>query len=291
MDSNPFEIPVETLKKYERLKEILSGMKKVLIAFSGGIDSTFLIKVAQIVLKENILAVIASSETYPEREKEEAVSLCEQMGIRYRVIATFELDNPDFSRNSPQRCYFCKLELFSKLKEIASLEGIIHVLDGSNFDDVSDFRPGFKAAEELGIRSPLKEAELQKKEIRLLSRWLGLSTWNKPSLACLSSRFPYYTAIERENLKKVAQAEELLRALGFVQVRVRHHGEIARIELDRNDFNRILLPGVRNEVVGGLKRLGYFYVTLDLAGYRTGSMNEPLLFSSGKNGSPEKTRS
>ncbi len=262
--------------KYEELKKALKKMGKVLVAFSGGVDSTFLLKVARDVLGENVLAVIAGSETYPEKERKEAERLARKLNVRYKMIRTQELENPDFAANPPQRCYFCKRELFAKLKDIAKEEGISSILDGSNYDDLKDFRPGAKAARELAIRSPLKEVRLRKHEIRQLSQKLNLPTWNKPSLACLSSRFPYYTRIETESLRRVAQAEECLKKLGFSQIRVRHHGQIARIELEPDEFPKIMEREIRKAVIRNLKKLGYIYITLDLAGYRTGSMNEPL---------------
>ncbi len=276
------EIPKITLSKYEKLKNILQEMGGVLVAFSGGVDSTFLLKTAHEVLGKNVLAVIASSETYPPKEKEEAIRLAQKFSIRYKVIETKELESSDFANNPPERCYFCKKELFSKLKDIAEAEGISYILDGSNYEDKADFRPGMRAGEELGIRSPLKEAHLGKSEIRQLSKRSSLSTWNKPSLACLSSRFPYYTKIETKNLKKVAQAEEFLRKLGFVQVRVRHHGQIARIEIEPSEFPKITEKKIREAVVKSFKKFGYIYIALDLAGFRSGSMNEPLNLASGK---------
>jgi len=271
-----------TLSKYEKLKNILQEMGGVLVAFSGGVDSTFLLKTAHEVLGKNVLAVIASSETYPQKEREEAIRLAQKFNIRYKVIETKELESSDFANNPPQRCYFCKKELFSKLKDIAEAEGIPYILDGSNYEDTADFRPGTKAAEELGIRSPLKEVHLGKSEIRQLSKRSSLPTWNKPSLACLSSRFPYYTKIDTKNLKQVSQAEEYLRKLGFTQVRVRHHGQIARIEIEPPEFPKITEKKVREAVIKNFKKFGYIYIALDLAGFRSGSMNEPLNLASGK---------
>jgi len=270
------EIAQETLSKLDRLKNILSEMRKVLVAFSGGVDSSFLLKVARDVLGEDVFAVIASSETYPEKEREEAIRLARELSVRYEVIQTKELENPEFSHNPPERCYFCKMELFSNLKKIAAAQGIPYVLDGSNYEDISDFRPGTKAGAELGVRSPLKEVGLVKNEIRQLSRLLDLPTWNKPSMACLSSRFPYYTEIESDSLKQVARAEEYLKELGFTQVRVRHHGQIARIEVEPSEFQKIIDEKIRNEMIQYFKQIGFIYITLDLAGFRSGSMNEPL---------------
>ena len=276
------EIPKATFSKYEKLKNILQEMGGVLVAFSGGVDSTFLLKTSHEVLGKNVLAVIASSETYPQKEREEAIRFAGKFNIRCKVIETKELENSDFANNPPQRCYFCKKELFSKLKDIAEAEGIPYILDGSNYEDTADFRPGTKAAEELGIRSPLKEVHLGKSEIRQLSKRSSLPTWNKPSLACLSSRFPYYTKIDTRNLKQVSQAEECLRKLGFTQVRVRHHGQIARIEIEPPEFPKITEKKVRKAVIKNFKKFGYIYIALDLAGFRSGSMNEPLNLASGK---------
>ncbi len=269
-------IPAALSEKYDRLKALLRELERVLVAFSGGVDSSFLLKVARDELGENVLAVIATSETYPEKEIQDAVLLAESMNVDYRVIQSCEMENPDFVANPPDRCYHCKRELFSRMQAVADKEGIPHVLDGANFEDTGDYRPGSRAAEELKVRSPLKEIGFVKDEIRELSRHLGLTTWDKPAMACLSSRFPYYTRIHSEALGQIEQAEEYLRSLGLSQLRVRHHETIARIEVPKEDIARLMDPQLREAVVHRLKELGYAYVTLDLAGYRTGSLNETL---------------
>ena len=263
-------------KKLRKIENILRQMKSVLVAYSGGVDSSFLLKVAKDTLKENVIAVTAVSLTYPARELEEAKKIARALEEKHILIETGELENPQFTSNPPERCYFCKSELFSRLKKIAKEKNIEHVIDGSNADDLRDVRPGMKAAKELGIRSPLQEAKLTKKEIRTLSKQLELCTWDKPSFACLSSRFPYGTKINEKDLVRVAAAEDFLKNLGISQVRVRHYNDTVRIEALPEDIPKFFESEVRQRILREFKELGYTYVTVDLQGYRSGSMNEVL---------------
>ncbi|TAN64038.1 ATP-dependent sacrificial sulfur transferase LarE [bacterium] len=263
-------------KKYGRLKEILQGMRSVVVAFSGGVDSTFLLKAAFDALGEKTAAVTATSPTYPDRELNEAKKLAVLIGARHIVFESNELLIPNFSENTEKRCYFCKSELFAIAFEKARQMGFECLADGSNADDLKDYRPGRAAAKELGVRSPLQEAGLSKSEIRELSCALQLPTWNKPAFACLSSRFPYGTKITEERLSKVQRGEDLLALLGFRQFRVRYHGDSVRIEADPCEMNRLLDEVLRKKIIAGFKEIGFIYVTIDLEGYRTGSMNEAL---------------
>ena len=270
-------ISEQLTSKYDLLRSILGSMESVAIGFSGGIDSTLLIRVATEVLGDKALAVIGRSETYPTREFEEAIGLAKKFGSRYRIVNTEETDDLKFRENPPDRCYFCKTELFGKLGDIAAQEGIEWIADGTIVDDLGDFRPGMRAKSEHEVRSPLLEAEFTKDDVRTLARELGIPTWDKPSFACLSSRFPYGFGITKENLMKVDAAESFLRDQGLRFFRVRDHDDnTARLEIGSQEFHRFFDDAFRASVVNHLKSLGYLYVTLDLQGYRTGSMNEVL---------------
>jgi pyridinium-3,5-biscarboxylic acid mononucleotide sulfurtransferase len=266
---------MDTEAKYERLKEIVKILGDAVVAYSGGVDSTLLLKTCVDVLgPQHVLALIAASETYPEKEVEAARRLAESMGATHETVRTSEMKDEVFLANTKERCYHCKLHLFGDALKMAEKRGFRHVVEGSNVDDQGDYRPGRRAIAELKIRSPLLEAGLTKKEIRALSEKLGLPTFNKPSLACLASRIPYGTKIDEEILLRIDRSEAFLVGLGIAQVRVRFHGGVARVEVEDEAFDTVL--DHKDEIVDALRGFGFIYVTLDLKGYRTGSMNEVL---------------
>lgn len=263
-------------KKYDKLKEILLSYGSVMVAFSGGVDSAFLLAVAKEVLGDKAVAISATSEIFPGWEMKEAKEFCEARGIQQIAVSLKALEIEGIKENPTNRCYLCKKNIFQQFKMEADVLGIQVVVEGSNMDDMGDYRPGMQAIKELGICSPLREAGLYKEEIRKLSKEMGLPTWNKPSYACLASRFVYGEMITPEKLQMVEQAEIFLKELGFGQLRVRLHGKLARIEVLAGDFDRLLEVELRNRIQDKFLELGFEYVTIDLKGYRTGSMNESM---------------
>ncbi|MGZ4164730.1 MAG: ATP-dependent sacrificial sulfur transferase LarE [Tumebacillaceae bacterium] len=265
---------MDLLQKKQKMYDILGTMDQVIVAFSAGIDSTFVLACAHEVLGDRVLAVTAASETFPDRELQEAIELAKQLGVRHEVIEIKEMENPNFVANNPDRCYHCKAGLYSRLTALAQERGIPFVLDGANMDDLGDYRPGRQAAKDYEIRSILQEAEFYKEELREVAREMGLSNWNKPSFACLSSRIPYGNLITLDKVGQLDRGEDKLRRLGFKQIRVRHHDNIARVEVLREELLRAI--ECADEITEILKAEGFTYVTLDLQGYRSGSMNETL---------------
>ncbi len=266
----------ELYEKLENLKQYLASLQSVAVAFSSGVDSTFLLKVAHEVLGEKVIAVTAESCSFPKRELEEAKSFCVKEGIRHFICESEELEIEGFSKNPVNRCYLCKRELFEKIREITEENHIENIVEGSNMDDNGDYRPGLQAVAELDIKSPLRYAKMTKEDIRQLSKAMGLATWDKQSFACLSSRFVYGEDITREKLSMVDRAEQLLLDMGFHQIRVRIHDKIARIEILPEEFEKLIRLEVREKILSEFQSYGFTYVTMDLQGYRTGSMNETL---------------
>ena len=262
-------------RKEDALRDRLASLGSVIVAYSGGVDSAYLAYVASRTLGDRAVAVTADSPSYPERHRALAIRIARDFGLHHEIIQTRELDNPEYRANPTNRCYFCKHELYTHLSRIAAERRAV-VVDGNNADDRGDYRPGRQAAREFGVRSPLDEVDLTKDEIRELSRRAGLPTWDEPASACLSSRIPYHTEVTDEKLRTIERGEQAVRALGFRVFRVRHHGDLARVEIARDEMPRALEPGIAAALVRDLKAVGYRYVTLDLQGYRLGSLNEGL---------------
>src|SRR5688572_15558294 len=262
--------------KEQRLRELVSSYDSLIIAFSGGVDSAYLAWVATQVLGPAALCVTADSPSYPDRHRQLALRLAQDFSFRHEIIHTREMERTEYRSNPVNRCYYCKHELYSLLSELARDREIHAITDGSNADDRGDYRPGRQAAREFGVRSPLDEVELTKTEIRELSHRAGLPTWDEPASACLSSRIPYHSEVTDEKLRMIERAEDVMRDLGFRVCRVRHHDLLARLEIGRDELPRAFEPDIRERLIAELKAIGYQHVTIDLQGYRTGSLNEGL---------------
>jgi uncharacterized protein len=274
--------PPELRAKHERLAEILASLDRAMVAFSGGVDSSFLLRVAHQVLGPRVVALTTVSPTNPEDDTATAIALARALGVEHLVIEADELQIPSYAANPVNRCYFCKNALYEICAAHAAPRGIATIVDGVNADDLGDYRPGLRAADEHRTRHPLVEAEMTKADVRALSRALGLPTWDKPASPCLSSRFPYGTAITHERLQMVARAEATLRELGFREVRVRYHGDVARIEVPAGELSRFADPEVRRAATAGVRAAGFRYVTLDLEGFRSGSLNDAVTSGRGR---------
>jgi pyridinium-3,5-biscarboxylic acid mononucleotide sulfurtransferase len=274
-------------KKINKLKNYLGAIDSAIIAFSGGVDSTFLLKITSDILKDKVIAITAKSPTFTQNELKDSKAIAQELKVKQVIIETDELSNKSFTVNDKERCYYCKNELLRLVSKYAKKNNFNYIFDGSNYEDINDYRPGARAVKKWGVISPLKEAGLTKEEIRNASKELGLSTWDKPAAACLASRIPYGTGITKDLLQKISSAESVLKKLGFKQVRVRHHGNIARIELPVHDIQKILEDKIKNTVIRSLKKLGYVYITLDIEGYSTGSMNKVLELDSDKHKSAD----
>ena len=270
------ELTGEQKNKLDRLREVLSDLGSLAVGFSGGVDSSFLLSVAKEELGDRVIAVTAADASVPERELEEAKAFCHERGIRHIICRVDPLKEEGYRKNGPDRCYFCKHGIFTEIKRIAKENGIEYAAEGSNMDDLGDYRPGLKAVEELSVKSPLREAGLYKADIRSLSKAMGLPTWSKPAYACLASRFVYGEEITEKKLQMIDRAEQFLIGLGFLEERVRMHGNIARIEVSPADIPRLASEDVRSAVYEEFKKLGFLFVTLDMKGYRTGSMNATI---------------